>query len=88
MAVARGLTVNRPAQVQGLDDAARRQVEMHADQFRNLLVGHTVGRGALGSDPDAERVRVADGVGQLHLTLAGQAGGHDVFGDVARHVGR
>src|SRR5438270_223624 len=29
----------------------------------------------------------ADGVGELHLALAGQAGGDDVLGDVAGHVG-
>ena len=36
----------------------------------------------------ADRLGHADGVGQLDLGALGQAGGHDVLGDVAGHVGR
>ena len=43
-------------------------------------------RRAVGVDPDVERVGVADGVGELHLALLGQAGRDDVLGDVAGHV--
>ena len=39
VAVAGRLAVDRPAQVERLDDAARRQLEVLADQLGDLLVG-------------------------------------------------
>ena len=36
------LTVNRPAQVQRLDDALGRQLEVLADQADDALVGHAL----------------------------------------------
>ncbi len=43
--------------------------------------------GAVGIDVDADRLGDADGVGELDLAPLGQAGGDDVLGDVAGHVG-
>ncbi len=43
--------------------------------------------GAEGIDQHADRLGDADGIGELHFAALGQAGGHDVLGDVARHVG-
>ena len=40
-----------------------------------------------GVDVDADRLGDADGVGELDLAALGQAGGDDVLGDVAGHVG-
>ena len=47
--------------------------------------GH--GLGAEGLDEQADRVRLADRVGDLHLAARGQAGGDDVLGDPAHRVG-
>jgi hypothetical protein len=41
MAVPGGLTVDGPAQVQGVDDALGRQLEVLGDQFGNGLVGQS-----------------------------------------------
>ena len=87
VAVAGGFLVDRPTQVQRLDDALRRQLEVLADQVDQLVVGDALGDRAVRVDPDVERVGIADGVGELHLALLGQAGGDDVLGDVAGHVG-
>ena len=38
-------------------------------------------------DQNADWLGDADSVGELHFAAVGQAGGHDVLGDVARHVG-
>ena len=44
--------------------------------------------GAVGLDHDRDGLRHADRVGHLHLRALGEPGGHDVLGDVARHVAR
>ena len=54
----------------------------------SFVVGQAVRQRAVRVDPDVERVGIADGVGELHLALRGQAGGDDVLGDVAGHVRR
>ena len=43
--------------------------------------------GAEGLDVDGERVRDADGVGELQLAAAREPRRHDVLRHVARHVG-
>ena len=42
---------------------------------------------AFGVDVHADRLGDADGVGELHFAALGQAGGDDVLGHVAGHVG-
>ncbi len=40
------------------------------------------------SHVNAHRPGDADGIGDLHFAASGQAGGDDVFGDVAGRIGR
>src|SRR5690606_39452483 len=80
-----GLAVDRSPQVERLDDAARRQVEVLADQLGHLLVGHLAG--AFGVDEDRHGIGHADRVCELYHGALGEAGGHEVLGDVPRHVG-
>ena len=84
MAEGRRLLVDRPAQVERLDDAARRQLEVRAHQLADLLVGDRAGAGGL--DQDRHRLGHADRVGELHHALLRQPGRDDVLRDVARHV--
>ncbi len=68
-----------------LDDLGRAHVEALVDDGGELLlVQHA---GAVGVHQNGDGVGHADGVGQLDLALAAQAGGHQVLGDVAGHVG-
>ena len=85
MAAAGGFAVDRPTQVEVLDDPGRGQREELSDQVGDLGVGDLAG--AEGVDVDADRLGNADGVGELNLASLGQAGGDDVLGDVAGHVG-
>ena len=85
VAAAGGLAVDRPAQVEVLDDPRGVQRERLADQAGDLGVGDLAG--AEGVDVDADRLGDADGVGELDLALLGQARGDDVLGHVAGHVG-
>src|SRR5258708_6621122 len=57
------LAVDRPAEVERLDDAARGELEVFADQVADLLVAEAFAGGAEGGDPNVERFGVADGVG-------------------------
>src|SRR5262249_11312356 len=69
MAVPGRFPINWPAQVQRLDDASRRQLEMLANQLDQLVIGQAVRRGVVGSYPDIEGVGVADSVRELHFAL-------------------
>ena len=86
MAVGRRLAVDGTPQVEALDNAFRRQREVGAHQLLQLRRIELAG--AEGIDQHADRLGYADGVGQLDFAAVGKAGGHDVLGDVARHVGR
>src|ERR1019366_3328712 len=65
-------------------NALRGQLEIGAHQIGNLAFVNL--RGAESIDQNANRLRYANGVSQLHFTAIGQSGGNDVLGDVARHV--
>ena len=84
--VGSGLLVDGAAQVQALDDALGREREVLANQLGQLGLADFAG--AEGIDAHADRLGNADGVGKLHFGAIGQARGHDVLGDVARHVSR
>src|SRR5258708_16003330 len=86
VAVRRSLEINRAQQVEHLDDALGPQVEVLADQRRDVLVVDLAG--TLGVDRHVDRLRYADRVGELDLALPGDARGNDVLGDVARSVRR
>src|SRR5688572_22293975 len=81
-----GLLVDRPAEVQVLDDALRAEGEDLADRGHDLVLGDLAR--AVGVGHDGDRVRHADRVGHLDLDAVGEAGGHDVLRDVAGHVRR
>src|SRR5690606_3427375 len=84
VAVGRGLLVHRVDQVQHLDDAVRAQVEVGTDQLLDLCVRNLAG--AEGGYRDRGRLGHADGVGNLHFALVGQAGGNHVLGDVTGSI--
>ena len=85
MTVVGGLRVDRAEEVELLDDVSRLEGEHFEDGGEDLVVAD--GAGAEAVDVDAHRKRVADGVGELHFALRGEAGGDDVLGDPAAHVG-
>ena len=85
VAIGGSLLVDGAAEIQVLDDLGRAHVEAIVDDGGELLlVQHA---GAVGVHQNGDGVGHADGVGQLNLALAAQAGGHQVLGDVAGHVG-
>src|SRR5262245_52474329 len=79
-----GLSVDRPAQIELLHDSARRQLEVIANDLRDLLFGDSAR--ALGVDHDRHRVGDADGVRELDERAVCDAGRDDVLRNVARHV--
>ena len=84
MAVGGRRPVDRTAQVEALDDAARRQRKDGADQVGHLLVGNRARVEAI--DHDRDRLGDADGVGQLNFGAVRQTGRDQILGDVAGHV--
>src|SRR5579883_3347686 len=84
MAKGGGGLVDRAAQVEGLDDASRSQIEVFVDQANDLFIGDLAG--AEGIDKEGERAGHADRVGDLDLDAFGQAGGDHVLRDVAHSV--
>ena len=78
------LLVDRAPQVQLFHDAARRQLEVRAHELGDLLLGNPAG--AFRVHHDRDRIGHANRVGELHQRPVGDAGRHDVLGDVARHV--
>src|SRR5512136_545707 len=76
--VARRDPVDRPEQVEFLDDPEWGEREDLPDDLRELLVGNHAR--ASGVHHHRDRFRHADGVGKLHKSLAGKFGGDDVFG--------
>ena len=85
MTVVGGLAIDRTQQLELLDDVGRLEGEDLEDGGEDFLIAH--GAGAEGVHVHAHRQRVADGIGELHLALPGQAGSHDVLGNPAAHVG-
>ena len=85
VAVAGNLAEPRAAQVKALDDRGRAHIH-GGDERLNLFAVNLLR--AEGIDQHGNRLRHADGIGELNLAAVGQTGGHDVLGEVARHVGR
>ena len=85
MAVGRCLLVDGAAQVQFVDDGAGAQIEHLGHGALDILFRYMVR--AEGLYHDRDRLRHADGVGDLHLAAVGQSCGHDVFGYPARRIG-
>ena len=78
------LLVDRPPQVQRLDDTGRAQVEVLVDQFQDFLVRNFAG--AVGFDHQADRFGDPDGVADLQLYPVGQTSRDDVLGNIADGV--
>ena len=76
VAVVRRLAVDRAQQVELGDDLGGLEAKDVADGAGDLLVG--LHAGAEGVDAERDGLGVADGVGELHLAVRGQAGGDDV----------
>ncbi len=85
MPVGRRRLVDRPQQVEALDDGGGAQVEDVLDDLGQARVGQRAR--AVGVDRDGDRLREADRVGDLHERLVGQPRRDEVLGDVARRVG-
>ena len=86
VAVRRGLSEDRLAQVQRAHDRRRAQVERLGDGAGDALDRNRLGAERL--DGDVHRPRHADGVGELDLAARGQAGRDDILGHPARRVRR
>src|SRR5262245_33790865 len=81
----RRLPINRPAQVQFLDDSLGRERKHIADEAGDPLVGNQPRAERI--DPHTYRIRDANRVGELHFAFLSQSRGDNVFGDVTGHVG-
>src|ERR1035437_5681533 len=86
VAIGCGLLVARAGPVHAFDNPLRREREVLANQLGQLGLANPAG--AEGLNANADRIGNANGVSQLNFCPLGQAGGNDVFGDVARHVSR
>src|SRR5215471_14801091 len=80
------LLVDRAAEVQVLDDAGGREVEVASDHRLELRRGHLAG--AIGLDHDRDRIRYADRVGHLYLRSLRETRPDDVLRHVTGHVAR
>ena len=85
MTVVGGLAVDRAEEVELGDDVGGFEGEDGFDSFLDVFLVHLVC--AEGVDVDAHGLRVADGVGELHFAAVCEAGGYDIFRDIAAHVG-
>ena len=62
------------------------EVKMSDYQFLNFFIADLAGAKAV--DGDRNRIRNADGLGDLYFQFFSEAGSYGVFGDVASHVCR
>src|SRR5882762_4778731 len=84
MAVSGRGFVNRTAEVERLNDGFGRQREIFADKRGDFFLRNR--GGAKSFRHDGNGLGDADGVGQLDFRLSGEASGHYILRDVARHV--
>jgi hypothetical protein len=85
MAVGRRALIDRTVELQMRADAARGQVHDLADGLLDHLLGDFAG--AMGVGVDRQRLGHADRIAQLDRAALGEAGGHDVLGEIARRIG-
>src|SRR5688572_4539701 len=78
------LAVDRPTEIERLDDAARRELEVLANELGELFVGHLAG--AVRVDEDRDRIGDADCVRELHERPFGEPRSDNVLGNVAGHI--
>src|SRR5690348_16974103 len=77
MSVSCGLGIDRPQQVELVDDAFRAQIEMLLDELHDLFVSDAAR--AEGIDHQRDRARNANGISDLDLALPREACGDDVL---------
>ena len=86
VAVVGRLRINRAEQIELLDDVGRLEAEdLQHRAFDFLLVDRCRAEGV---DVNADRLRMADGVGKLNFALGREAGCDDVLRHLAAHVSR
>src|SRR6185437_903439 len=86
VAVGCSLLVDRPAEVEALDNALGRKREVGADQLGELGFAQLTGAESVNQNTD--RLRYANGIGKLDFDAIGEARGNNVFGNVTSHVSR
>jgi len=85
VAVAGGGQINRAEELEVTDNGVRGEGKDVADNGGEAIIAD--GAGAGGVNLYGDRLGYADGISELNFTLLGQAGGDDVLGNVASHVG-
>src|SRR5256712_7864139 len=84
VAISRSGLVDRTAQVERLNDCFGSQSKKFTDQGGDLFFRNRGGTESFRHNGNG--FGDTDGVSQLHFRLSGEAGSHDVLGDVAGHV--
>src|SRR5215510_7742016 len=84
MTVGRGGLIYRPAQIQTLDNAAWRQLEVIAHKLRQRAF--TNASRSFGIHEHGNRIRNADGVSKLDRATISESRSDDVLGNITRHV--
>src|SRR5205085_2130521 len=84
VAVRRGLLEDRATQLERLDDAARRHLEVLANEVHELLLLDLPGTERV--DVNRHRIRNADRIRELHFDFISESRRDDVLRDVTRHV--
>jgi hypothetical protein len=83
----RSLLVDGGTEVELLDDVSGSEGEVLSDDVAEPVIGLTVLDGAVGVNPDGERVGESDGVGDLNADSVAKSGGDEGLGDKASVVG-
>ncbi len=86
VSVSRGGFIDRPAQIEFLNDPARSQFKVILHELRQRSFADP--SGTRGIDEHGNRPGYADGIRKLDQTTIGQSGSDDVLRNVPRHVGR
>ena len=85
VAIVAGVRKNRLVQLQGMDHTCGREVKETADRLFQQFV--RVCTGEVGIHVDGHRIGPPDCIGQSDCAFLREAGGHNILGDAAGHVG-
>ncbi len=83
MAVLGGLLVDRSEEVEFLNDVARAEVEVLANNADEVLISKAILHCAVGLDVNGERVGETDGVGDLNKDSVSEASSDQGLGNVS-----
>ena len=84
VSVTRRLGIDRLAQIEFFQDVAYLEVEIVSDDLQQLLIALHSGAECIYAQGD--RIALADGISNLHLTAFSQPVGHDVLRDITAIV--